>query len=99
MYRQLREPTPESEPKPELSLDTASISDLSPNKEPKLVLDAKLNIYCIRAAPFVRIAKKPDYKIFAVSIADIDKALAPKVYTDPATKVPEEYYDLLEVFS
>jgi hypothetical protein len=32
-------------------------------------------------------------------IADIDKALAPKVYTNLATKVPKEYYDLLEVFS
>jgi hypothetical protein len=99
MYRQLREPTPESEPEPELSQNTASSSDLSPDEEPELVSDAELNIYCIGAAPFVRIAKKPDHEIFAVSIADIDKALAPKVYTDPATKVPEEYHDLLEVFS
>ncbi|KAI1663559.1 RNA-directed DNA polymerase [Pyrenophora tritici-repentis] len=103
MYRQLRESTPEPEsepePEPELELDMASCSDFSPNEEPELASDAELNIHCIGAVPFVRIAKKPDHEIFAVSIADIDKALAPKVYTDPATKLPEEYHDLLEVFS
>lgn len=62
-------------------------------------LDAEVNIRCIGAAPFIRIAKKPDHEIFAVSIADIDKALAPKVYTDLATKLPKEYHDLLKVFS
>ena len=63
------------------------------------MLDAKLNIYCIRAAPFICIAKKLDYEIFAVLIANINKALAPKVYTNIATKVPKEYYNLLKVFS
>jgi hypothetical protein len=34
-----------------------------------------------------------------VTISDIDKALAEKKHTNPATKLPPKYYDLLEVFS
>jgi hypothetical protein len=34
-----------------------------------------------------------------VTISDIDKALAEKKHTDPATKLLPKYYDLLEVFS
>ena len=99
MYWQLHELTPKSNPKPKLSLDVTSDLDLLPNKEPELVSDAELNIYCIRAAPFICIVKKLDHEIFAVLIADINKALTPKVYTNLATKVPKEYYDLLKVFS
>jgi len=36
--------------------------------------------------------------IFAVIIADIKKALAPKKHTNPAIKVPVCYYKHLEVF-
>ena len=36
--------------------------------------------------------------IFAVIIANIKKALAPKKHTNPATKVPVEYYNYLDVF-
>ena len=97
MYRQLRESTPESEPEPEL--DTANCLDLLSDGEPELASDAELNIHCIRAAPFIRIAKKPDYKIFTVLITNINKALTPKVYTNLAIKVPKEYYNLLKVFS
>ena len=97
MYRQLRKSTPKSKPEPEL--DTANCLDLLSDGEPELASDAELNIYCIRAAPFIRIAKKPDYEIFAMSIANINKALAPKVYTNLAIKVPKEYYNLLKVFS
>jgi len=52
----------------------------------------------IGATPLARLAKKPKYTIFAVTIADIKKALAPKKHTNPATKVPVEYYNRLEVF-
>jgi hypothetical protein len=45
------------------------------------------------------LARKPDYKIFSVTMADINKALATKTYTNLKTKVPVEYYDLLHVFS
>ena len=36
--------------------------------------------------------------IFAVTIADIDKALAPKRHTNPAAKVLLEYYKHLIAF-
>jgi hypothetical protein len=45
------------------------------------------------------LAKKPNYKIFLVIIANINKALATKTYTNPKTKVPVEYYNLLYIFS
>ncbi len=38
-------------------------------------------------------------EVFAVSAADIEKALAEKTYTDPKTKLNREYWDLLDVFS
>ena len=38
-------------------------------------------------------------EIFNISIHDIEKALAPKSTTDPAKKLPTEYYDFLNVFS
>jgi len=34
-----------------------------------------LKIYIIQAAPFILLARKQDYKIFAVTIEDIKKAL------------------------
>ncbi|TKA72817.1 hypothetical protein B0A49_05481 [Cryomyces minteri] len=37
--------------------------------------------------------------MFSASMRDIEKALSPREVTDPATKVPEEYHDLLDVFS
>jgi hypothetical protein len=45
------------------------------------------------------LARKPDHKIFSATIADINKALATKTYTNLKTKVPVEYHDLLHVFS
>ena len=35
-------------------------------------------IYIIQATPFILLAKKQNYKIFAVIIEDIKKALKPK---------------------
>ena len=37
--------------------------------------------------------------IFVIIMADIKKALALKKYTNPAMKVPVEYYKYLDVFS
>jgi hypothetical protein len=45
------------------------------------------------------LAWKPNHEIFSATIADINKALATKTYTNLKTKVPVEYYDLLHVFS
>lgn len=58
-----------------------------------------LDICMIGAAPFTRLAKQRNVEVFAISIRDIEKALSPKPEVDPKTKVPIEYYDLLEVFS
>ena len=63
-----------------------------------LKLQLKLNIYCIGAALFISLARKRGYKICAVSIANIDKALAVKKYTNLLTKVPSKYYNLIDVF-
>ena len=52
----------------------------------------------IGATPLVRLAKKLKYMIFAVTIADIDKALALKKYTDFAAKVLLEHYKHLIIF-
>jgi hypothetical protein len=57
-----------------------------------------LDICIIRATPLARLAKKPEYTIFTVTIADIKKALTLKKYTNPAIKVLEEYYNLLDIF-
>jgi hypothetical protein len=38
-------------------------------------------------------------KVFAASLADIDKMLRPKVLVDPREKLPTEYHDYLDVFS
>jgi hypothetical protein len=58
-----------------------------------------LDIYIIRATPLAQLAKKPEYTIFTVTIADIKKALALKKHTNPAIKVLIEYHNLLDVFS
>ena len=57
-----------------------------------------LNICIIRATPLAQLAKKPEYIIFAITIADIKKALVLKKHTNPAIKVLVEYYNLLDVF-
>ena len=53
----------------------------------------------IRATPLIRLAKKPKYIIFAVIIADIEKALVLKRRTDPTTKVLVKHYKHLDAFS
>ena len=58
-----------------------------------------LDIYMIRATLLAQLAKKPEYMIFAVTMADIKKALALKKHTNPAIKVLVCHYNNLEVFS
>ena len=58
-----------------------------------------LDIYMIRATLLAQLTKKPKHTIFAITIADIKKALAPKKHTDPTTKVLMEYHKHLIVFS
>ena len=94
MKRQLNKPVPE--PAPDSDSDCALSTD---EQNDSLKSQPKLDIYCIGAAPFMSLARKKGYEICAVSIADIDKALVEKKHTDPLTKVPLEYHDLIDVFS
>ena len=57
-----------------------------------------LDIYIIRATPLAQLTRKPEYMIFAITIANIKKALALKKHTNPAIKVPVEYYKYLDIF-
>ena len=58
-----------------------------------------LEIRLISAAPFAHVAKQPEIKLFSATIRDIEKALAPKTYTNLATILPLEYHNYLSVFS
>jgi hypothetical protein len=42
--------------------------------------------------------RKSGVEIFAASMADIEKALKVKKYTDPRIKLPDHYHEFLEVF-
>lgn len=53
----------------------------------------------IGAAPFAQMSTREGYTLFAATMRDIEKALAEKTYTDPATKVPKEFHNRLRVFS
>ena len=57
-----------------------------------------LDIYIIRATLLVQLARKLEYTIFTVTMADIKKASVLKKHTNPATKVPIEYHKYLDVF-
>ena len=95
--------------KPEPKFDI----DSTPDIEPKYILKQKtdqeevaswqpayffMDICMIGATPLTWLARKPEYIIFAVTMADIKKALILKKYTDFATKVPVEHYKHLNVF-
>ena len=57
-----------------------------------------LDIYMIRVTLLAQLAKKPEYIIFTVTIANIKKALVLKKYTDFAIKVPVAHYKYLNIF-
>jgi hypothetical protein len=57
-----------------------------------------LKIRIIQATPFILLARKRDYKIFAVIIEDIKTALELKQYVNPWPLMPKEYHDLINEF-
>ena len=57
-----------------------------------------LDICIIRATLLTRLARKPEYIIFAVIMANIKKALVPKKHMDLTIKVLVEYHKYLDVF-
>ncbi len=64
-------------------------------RKPSRVID----IAQIGAVPFARLSTKPGIDIFAATIKDIEKALAPKKEVDPKPLLPKEYHEFLDVFS
>lgn len=50
-------------------------------------------------ANMVRCRRRHNLEVFAVSMADINKALAVKERTDPKTKLPKQYWKYLELFN
>ena len=108
------ETKPESDPESNTTVwldDLVTQSHAEPESEPEPVRvrprncsfqgasDLTMDICQIGSAPFMRLARKPGYEIFAASMADIEKTLAPRKRTDPATKVPVEYHRNLKAFS
>src|SRR5438034_3091329 len=57
-----------------------------------------LNICQIKSVLFISLIKKPGYKLFAISITDIEKTLKLKKYTNSAKKVLKKYYKFLDIF-
>ena len=76
-----------------------NLTDTDDDDEAAPKPDSDHDMYFIGAAPMAKLARRPDHEIYAVTIADIDKALAPKTYTDPVAKLPAEFHDFLHVFS
>lgn len=63
-----------------------------------------LDICMIGASPFLYLTDKArrrpkEFTVFAASLEDIEKALAPKEKIDPKEKLPTEYHEFLDVFS
>ena len=52
----------------------------------------------IGATPLAQLTRKPKHTIFAVTMANIKKALVLKKHTNPATKVLVVYYKHLDTF-
>ena len=76
--------------------DKATTADFS--KECKDVTLKPLEICIIQAAPFILLAKRRDYEIFAITIEDIKKALKPKQYINSQPLIPKEYHNLINEF-
>ena len=53
----------------------------------------------VSASAINRLSRRRGYQVNVISMRDIEKALAPKVITDPATKLPQQYHEYLDVFS
>ena len=53
----------------------------------------------INSAAFSLLAAKPDHQMFSVSLRDIEQVLKPKKCVDPATVLPSQYHEFLNIFS
>ena len=53
----------------------------------------------IGAALFTALIRRKNVEVFTITIRDIEKALLPKEYVNPAIKLPTIYHNLLNTFS
>ena len=60
--------------------------------------ETPLEIKMIAAAPFFHVSKQKGVKLFSASLKNVEKALKPKQYTDPATKLPPKLHEFFELF-
>ena len=86
-------------------LDNPSVDNASARTSTADIISVakRLDISIIGAAPFNHLVQKSqstnsDIQIFSVTLRDINIALTPKKTIDPATKLPAEYHDFLDVF-
>ena len=74
-----------------------------PDPEKKFAELPTIDISMIGAATFNTLMQQASYakniEIFSISVRDIEKTLALKSTTDPASKLPTEYHDFVDVFS
>ena len=61
--------------------------------------EVPFEIKMIAAAPFFHVSKQKRVESFSVSLKDVEKALKPKQYTDPATKFLPKLHGFFELFS
>jgi len=92
------EPQVNSEPVLE-TLSSTSISAVSVPVSSTSSPPKHLEVYAIDSASFLRLARKKNHDLFAIFMRDIDKALKITPSVDPATLLPPEYHDFLDVFS
>ena len=66
---------------------------------PSVIKAKKIDIAIIEAVSFNYLSKKRTCQITAISMRDLEIALNDKLEIDPATVLPPEYHEFLDVFS
>ena len=79
-----------------ISLDLEAKTSARKPQDSKIVSATPI---LINAAVFSLLAAKPDHQVFSVSLRDIEQALKPKKCVDPATVLPPQYHEFLDIFS
>ena len=79
-----------------ISLDLEAKTSAKKSHSPKTIPATPIPI---NAAAFSLLAAKPDYQMFSVSLRDIEQALKLKKCVDPATVLPPQYHEFLNIFS
>ena len=88
----------------ELTIGTSGlvVKERGQNKETYFPVEKQMaSIFrtLVRRARRTPYNQKEPTRIFVASLADIEKALAPKKHSDPRKKLPKHYHDFLPLFS